>query len=240
MQALWSALPVRCRLTQVLVKSALPIDLVPKLSPHVWTPFVQRAISNVTVRRSPQNPQSSASTTDANRSTKDEPRSANCSLGHLRRLHSIKDSVMYTQFSGSRRFYSIYEDFDVFSGARTGRVLIDGYDDTGFILNGLKHEGSLICLGKLVFKWTPRKPSEVTPESLSLFELLRPPPELLILGNGKRITPARPEVRAYLKTNGIKLEAIDTKNAASTFNFLNEEGRQVAVAMLPQNSTDST
>ncbi|BBM98669.1 NADH dehydrogenase [ubiquinone] 1 alpha subcomplex assembly factor 3 [Marchantia polymorpha subsp. ruderalis] len=231
MQVLRRDLPARC------VKSVLPIDFVPKPSPQLWISFVQRTISNVTVRRNPQN---QASLTDANRSTKDEPCSAYSSLDHLHRLQSVNNSVMPTQLSGSRRFSSIYEDFDVFSGAKTGRVLIDGYDDTGFILNGVRHEGSLICLGKLVFKWTPRKPSEITPESLSLFELLRPPPELLILGNGKRITPARPEVRAYLKKNGIKLEAIDTKNAASTFNFLNEEGRQVAVAMLSQNSTDNS
>ncbi|KAL2650584.1 hypothetical protein R1flu_018712 [Riccia fluitans] len=137
-----------------------------------------------------------------------------------------------------RRSYGIYEDFDVFLGAQTGRVRIDGYDSTGFILNGAKYEGSLICLGKLVLRWAPRKPTEITPESLSIFQLLRPAPELLILGQGKTILPTRPEIRAFLKSNNIKLEAIDTKNAASTFNFLNEEGRQVAVAMLPQGSTD--
>uniref|UniRef100_A0A0E0IHS2 Uncharacterized protein n=1 Tax=Oryza nivara TaxID=4536 RepID=A0A0E0IHS2_ORYNI len=31
----------------------------------------------------------------------------------------------------------------------------------------------------------------------------------------------------------MKLEAVDSRNAASTFNILNEEGRPVAAALLP-------
>ncbi|CAM6090432.1 unnamed protein product [Calypogeia fissa] len=132
-----------------------------------------------------------------------------------------------------RRYYSIYEDFNVFSGAGTGRVIIDEYDETGFKANGVRHEGSMICLNKLILSWTPRSFAEITPESLSIFQLLRPAPEILVVGCGKRIERVSPEVRIFLKSNGIKVEAVDTRNAASTFNILNEEGRQVAVAMLP-------
>lgn len=93
MQVLRRDLPARC------VKSVLPIDFVPKPSPQLWISFVQRTISNVTVRRNPQN---QASLTDANRSTKDEPCSAYSSLDHLHRLQSVNNSVMPTQLSGSR------------------------------------------------------------------------------------------------------------------------------------------
>jgi NADH dehydrogenase [ubiquinone] 1 alpha subcomplex assembly factor 3 len=62
-------------------------------------------------------------------------------------------------------------------------------------------------------------------------------PEILVLGCGRRIQRVSKEVRDFLRSNGIKLEAIDSANAASTFNILNEEGRQVAAAMLPQGAT---
>lgn len=133
-----------------------------------------------------------------------------------------------------RRSYSIYDDFNVFSGSETGRVIIDEYDETGFRANGVRHEGSMICLGKLVFSWAPRSLEEITPESLSIFQLLRPAPEILVVGCGQRIQRVSPEVRDFLRSNGIKIEPVDTRNAAATFNILNEEGRQVAVAMLPQ------
>lgn len=132
-----------------------------------------------------------------------------------------------------RRSYSIFDDVNVFSGSETGRVIIQEYDETGFRVNGVRHEGSLICFGKLVCSWTPRSLSEISPESLSMFQLLRPAPEILVVGCGKRIEKLSPEVRNFLKENGIKVEVVDSRNAASTFNILNEEGRQVAVAMLP-------
>lgn len=137
-----------------------------------------------------------------------------------------------------RRSYSIYDDLNVFAGAGTGRVIVNEYDETGFKANGVRHEGSMICLGKLAFSWTPRSFAEITPESLSLFQLLRPAPEILVVGCGNRIDRVSPEVRNFLKSNGIKVEAVDTRNAASTFNILNEEGRQVAVAMLPYGSSN--
>jgi NADH dehydrogenase [ubiquinone] 1 alpha subcomplex assembly factor 3 len=62
-------------------------------------------------------------------------------------------------------------------------------------------------------------------------------PEILVLGCGRRIQRVSKELRDFLRSNGIKLEAIDSANAASTFNILNEEGRQVAAAMLPQGAT---
>lgn len=36
-----------------------------------------------------------------------------------------------------------------------------------------------------------------------------------------------------LAAKGISVEAIDTPNAAATFNILNQEGRKVAGALLP-------
>ncbi|KAK9911380.1 hypothetical protein M0R45_035296 [Rubus argutus] len=59
------------------------------------------------------------------------------------------------------------------------------------------------------------------------------PIEILILGCGKFIEPVGPELQRFIRSTGMKLEAIDLKNAVSTYNILNEEGRIVAAALLP-------
>ncbi|CAG7873943.1 unnamed protein product [Brassica rapa] len=68
---------------------------------------------------------------------------------------------------------------------------------------------------------------------LSIFQTVRPIPELLIVGCGRNIHPVTPEVRQFVKSIGMKLETVDSRNAASTYNILNEEGRVVAAALLP-------
>jgi NADH dehydrogenase [ubiquinone] 1 alpha subcomplex assembly factor 3 len=85
--------------------------------------------------------------------------------------------------------------------------------------------------------WSPRKFSEITTDSLSIFQTVRPIPELLIVGCGRDIHPVTPEVRQFVKSLGMKLETVDSRNAASTYNILNEEGRVVAAALLPYGVT---
>ncbi|PHT95267.1 hypothetical protein T459_03149 [Capsicum annuum] len=107
------------------------------------------------------------------------------------------------------------------------------FTDTGFRVNGVHYEGSLLCVGNLLMSWQPKNLSEVTPESLSIFQTVRPVPEILLLGCGKYIQRVNPELRGFIHSTGMKLEAIDSRNAASTYNILNEEGRIVAAALLP-------
>ncbi|ERN09260.1 hypothetical protein AMTR_s00149p00044270 [Amborella trichopoda] len=57
--------------------------------------------------------------------------------------------------------------------------------------------------------------------------------EIFVLGCGRFTVPIDPELMRFIRSNGMKLEAIDSRNAASTFNILNEEGRMVAAALLP-------
>ncbi|KAL8092034.1 hypothetical protein AgCh_034350 [Apium graveolens] len=74
-------------------------------------------------------------------------------------------------------------------------------------------------------------------QGLSIFQTVRPIPEILILGCGRYIQQVNPELRKFIRSTGMKLEAIDSKNAASTYNILNEEGRIVAAAILPYGVT---
>ncbi|KAI0603131.1 NADH dehydrogenase 1 alpha subcomplex assembly factor 3 [Biscogniauxia sp. FL1348] len=100
---------------------------------------------------------------------------------------------------------------------------------------------------------------EVPNESLAILDLLWPRPgkaplhfpgcqlsgskgrvltylaDLLILGLGPEIRPISPEVRRYISSLGIRVEVLDTRNAAAQFNLLaTERGvSDVVAALIP-------
>eukprot|EP00262_Sarcandra_glabra_P008002 TRINITY_DN21170_c0_g1_i1.p1 TRINITY_DN21170_c0_g1~~TRINITY_DN21170_c0_g1_i1.p1 ORF type:complete len:171 (-),score=26.65 TRINITY_DN21170_c0_g1_i1:180-692(-) len=132
-----------------------------------------------------------------------------------------------------RRAFSLYDQINLIDNVPEDQLRFQGYGDTGFTVNGVQYEGSLLCVENLLLSWSPKRFSEVTVESLSIFRLLRPAPEILILGCGGQVEQVGSEIRHFIRSTGMKLEAIDSRNAASTFNILNEEGRMVAAALLP-------
>ncbi|KAK7262420.1 hypothetical protein RJT34_29993 [Clitoria ternatea] len=132
-----------------------------------------------------------------------------------------------------RRAFSLYDQINLIDNVPVDQLRIQGYTDTGFNVNGVEYEGSLLCVGNLLLSWKPKKFSDITADSLSLFQTVRPIPDILILGCGRNIQPVDPELRRFVRSIGIKLEAVDSRNAASTYNILNEEGRVVAAALLP-------
>ncbi|XP_057450821.1 uncharacterized protein LOC130742738 [Lotus japonicus] len=132
-----------------------------------------------------------------------------------------------------RRAFSLYDQINVIDKLPDDQLRFQGYSDTGFTVNRVEYEGSLLCVGNLLLSWKPNKFSEITADSLSLFQIVRPIPEILILGCGRNIQPVDPELRKFIRSTGMKLEAVDSRNAASTYNILNEEGRIVAAALLP-------
>ncbi|KAK9202640.1 hypothetical protein WN944_017852 [Citrus x changshan-huyou] len=112
-----------------------------------------------------------------------------------------------------RRAFSLYDQINLIDNVPEDQLRFQGYTDTGFTVNGVQYEGSLLCIGNLLMSWTPKKFSEITPN--------------------RYIEPINPELRQFIRSTGMKLEAIDSRNAASTYNILNEEGRIVAAALLP-------
>ncbi|XP_055817658.1 uncharacterized protein LOC129886820 [Solanum dulcamara] len=132
-----------------------------------------------------------------------------------------------------RRAFSLYDQINLINNVPEDQIRFQQVTDTGFRVKGVDYEGSLLCVGNLLMSWHPKKLSEVTSESLSIFQTVRPVPEILLLGCGKYIHPVNAELRAFIRSTGMKLEAIDSRNAASTYNILNEEGRIVAAALLP-------
>ncbi|KAM1140163.1 hypothetical protein ACFX19_040961 [Malus domestica] len=132
-----------------------------------------------------------------------------------------------------RRAFSLYDQINLIDNVPSDQLRFQRYTDTGFTVNGVDYEGSLLCVGNMLMSWAPNKFSQITTDSLSIFRTVRPVPEILIIGCGRYIEPVSPELQRFIRSTGMKLEAIDTKNAVSTYNILNEEGRIVAAALLP-------
>lgn len=68
-----------------------------------------------------------------------------------------------------------------------------------------------------------------------IFGALWPRPDLIIVGTGASIRPLSPATRECLQDMGLRIEVLDTRNAASQFNMLATERstQEVAAAFLP-------
>jgi len=76
---------------------------------------------------------------------------------------------------------------------------------------------------------------EVPNETLGLFDLIWPRPDLFILGLGPEMRPISPDLRRHISSLGMRVDILDTRNAASQFNLLaTERGiNNVAAALIP-------
>ncbi|GFR43582.1 hypothetical protein Agub_g4679 [Astrephomene gubernaculifera] len=113
-----------------------------------------------------------------------------------------------------------------------GMTKVSGYYAGGFYLNNVQVPGSVILSHDLYMMWRPRRISEVTPDSLVFLELLKPAPEVLVLGTGATSQPLPGPLREYLARLGVRVELLDSRNASGYFNVLNDEGRAVVGALL--------
>ncbi|KAL2478065.1 hypothetical protein Fot_47291 [Forsythia ovata] len=155
----------------------------------------------------------------------------------MRALRKETTSKQNQPLPSLRRAFSLYDQINLIDNVPEDQLRFQEFDDTGFKVNGVRYEGSLLCVGNLLMSWAPKKFSEITAESLSIFQTVRPIPEIMILGCGRNIQPIDPQLRSFIRSTGMKLEAVDSRNAASTYNVLNEEGRIVAAALLPYGVT---
>ncbi|KAK9908324.1 hypothetical protein WJX75_006074 [Coccomyxa subellipsoidea] len=124
------------------------------------------------------------------------------------------------------------EEYDLIAEEK-GLARIDGYASNGFIVNNEDVEGAVLCTGTLCTVWNVQQPEDITLDSIALLDLITPAPDLLIIGCGRASMRLPKAFTDGLSSKGISVEAIDTPNAAATFNILNQEGRKVAGALLP-------
>jgi NADH dehydrogenase [ubiquinone] 1 alpha subcomplex assembly factor 3 len=62
------------------------------------------------------------------------------------------------------------------------------------------------------------------PKTLRLLATMYPRPDLLLLGTGERLHPLHPTTKNYLMTEvGIRVDVMDTANAAAAYNLLATE-----------------
>lgn len=82
----------------------------------------------------------------------------------------------------------------------------------------------------------------VTEESLSLFPIIEPKLDIIVLGIGdktKDLTFYR-KLLPFAKKHKLNIEVLPTDQACSTFNFLSSEGRYVAGAFIPPQNVEAT
>eukprot|EP00197_Chlamydomonas_leiostraca_P012813 CAMPEP_0202861412 /NCGR_PEP_ID=MMETSP1391-20130828/2822_1 /ASSEMBLY_ACC=CAM_ASM_000867 /TAXON_ID=1034604 /ORGANISM="Chlamydomonas leiostraca, Strain SAG 11-49" /LENGTH=191 /DNA_ID=CAMNT_0049540799 /DNA_START=72 /DNA_END=643 /DNA_ORIENTATION=- len=113
-----------------------------------------------------------------------------------------------------------------------GQTKFHGYYAGGFYINNVQVPGSVIAQSDMYMMWRPRTMAEVTPESLVFLELVRPTPEVVVVGCGATSQPLPKDVAAYIQGLGMRVEVLDSRNATGYFNVLNEEGRVVVGVLL--------
>ncbi|KAK2968494.1 hypothetical protein RJ640_027544 [Escallonia rubra] len=110
-----------------------------------------------------------------------------------------------------RRAFSLYDQINLIDNVPQDQLRFQGYTDTGFTINGVTYAGSLLCVGNVLLSWKPKNFSEIIVDSLSIFQTVRPIPEILVLGCGRQIEPVDPELRRFIRSTGMKLEAVDSE-----------------------------
>ena len=110
------------------------------------------------------------------------------------------------------------------------RNAITGYGEGYVMVNGRRHEASLIVLPDRVVPW---EVSEFTRMAIEDFEKLKIlDVEILLLGTGPTQRFPHPRLTAPLAEAGIGLEVMDLQAACRTYNILVAEERKVAAALL--------
>lgn len=119
------------------------------------------------------------------------------------------------------------------------RTAIRSFGDQCFMVNNVLVNQSVLLFPNSFLAWSARTMADVTKESLEVFTLMYPTLEVLFIGCGEKMEDRFSEdIREHFRKQGIVVEALDTINAAATFNVLNSEGRNVAAALLTLQPAD--
>ncbi|ROT42056.1 hypothetical protein SODALDRAFT_6128 [Sodiomyces alkalinus F11] len=150
-------------------------------------------------------------------------------------------------------------ELDVLGATPVPSTNIEATVPGGFLLNSglsiLGGDGALLVGGE-AFAWRPwlakadsdasdkskrlrlyneRGQLDIPPEAFSVLGLMWPKPDLLVVGTGPTIRPLSPETRRHIGELGLRVEILDTRNAAAQFNLLATERGvgDVAAALIP-------
>ncbi|KAH7000247.1 NADH dehydrogenase 1 alpha subcomplex assembly factor 3 [Ilyonectria destructans] len=143
-----------------------------------------------------------------------------------------------------------FGDLDVLADVPIPSTSVDVCMYDGFGLNSgvtISDGNGVMLVDGEVFNWRPWEAKgsmnlankkgqfDIPAQSFALFDLIWPRPDLLIIGTGPSIMPLSPETRRHISELGIRIELLDTRNAAAQFNLLaTERGvSDVAAALIP-------
>jgi len=117
-------------------------------------------------------------------------------------------------------------------------LYVTSFSTTGFKLSNLYGVvGPCVIFPRTILSWNVASAKDITPESLTLFSLLEPRLDVLIIGIGDgRCKPDAQRIITFCRRLGINVEILNTEEACATFNFLNGERRHVAAALIPPES----
>ncbi|KAI0200704.1 hypothetical protein F4808DRAFT_149316 [Astrocystis sublimbata] len=139
---------------------------------------------------------------------------------------------------------------DVLGNTPIPSTTVDICMSDGFQLNSgarIDDGSGVICVGGEAFKWQPwllrgenrllntKGQWDIPNEALGPLSVLWPRPDLLVLGLGPEIRPISAELRQHISRLGMRVEILDTRNAAAQYNLLvTERGiNDVAAALIP-------
>ncbi|KAK3587568.1 hypothetical protein CHS0354_004858 [Potamilus streckersoni] len=113
-------------------------------------------------------------------------------------------------------------------------IHITAYSNMGFkLLNGPRIFGPCAIFPKSILHWNVSSVGDINEDSLTLFCILEPKIDILILGTGDDTKKFNYKLVKYLRSKGIGVEVLPTDLACTTFNFLNAERRPVAAGLIP-------
>uniref|UniRef100_S4REK2 NADH dehydrogenase [ubiquinone] 1 alpha subcomplex assembly factor 3 n=1 Tax=Petromyzon marinus TaxID=7757 RepID=S4REK2_PETMA len=112
-------------------------------------------------------------------------------------------------------------------------IFVDSYGLHGFTVNGNRVIGPCAIIPHAIIQWNVGSWKDISEESLSLFYLLEPRIEILVLGTGDRVERLDAQLLRFMTRQGVAVEVQDTGHACSTFNFLVNDRRLVAAGLIP-------
>ena len=105
-----------------------------------------------------------------------------------------------------------------------------GYGDGFVVVNGQRHERSLIVTPEQLLPWSVASFDALTEADFEVVLGLNP--EILLLGTGAKQRFPHPRLTRALAAKRIGVEAMDLQAACRTYNILMSEDRRVAAALL--------
>lgn len=134
------------------------------------------------------------------------------------------------------------------------KLMINGISQYGFLLNNdVRVIGPIIIFPDAIFQWKIKSALDVTADSLCIFDLINPKPDIIFFGYGASNYLASRNVDEYhpdqdyqkkkssmlaklvveMRKRKINIEVCPTEDAISAFNYLIDEDRLVAAALIP-------